>query len=121
MGTIRKNKSLKRRSLRKKGGSGKRLNLNIQDEKGEELYVPVEKGKYGNPEYGEDVGKHGNFAKIRSDGDTPQYNPDWKDKFDQIAINFRSKRGGKRKKTKRNYRKGKKTKKNKKLRKRTRK
>ena len=36
------NKSLKRRTLRKKGGSGKRLNLNIEDEKGQKLYVPVE-------------------------------------------------------------------------------
>lgn len=91
------NKSLKRRTLRKKGGSGKRLNLNIEDEKAQKLYVPVEEDKYGNLEYGEDVGKNGNFAKIRADGKTPVYKPEWREKFDQIAINFKPKRGGKRK------------------------
>jgi hypothetical protein len=126
MGTIRKNSSLKRRTLRKKGGSGKGLPLNIKDEKGQNLHVPVEKDKDGNYQYMEDIGHAGTFAQVRSDGTTPQYDPNWRN-FDKTAIEFykenpkNPKKGGKRKKTKRKYRKGKKTRKVKKSRKRARK
>jgi len=124
MGTIRKN-----RSLRKKGGSGKGLPLNIKDEKGQNLHVPVEKDKDGTYQYNEDISPAGTFAQVRSDGKTPQYDPNWRN-FDKTAIEFykenpenpkNPKKGGKRKKTKRKYRKGKKTRKVKKSRKRARK
>jgi|SaaInlStandDraft_2_1057019.scaffolds.fasta_scaffold59185_1 hypothetical protein len=118
MGTIRKN-----RSFRKKGGSGKGLPLKIKDENLQNLHVPVEKDKDGEYQYMEDIGPAGTFAQVRSDGKPPQYDPKWR-KFDETAIKFyenNPKKGGKRKKTKRKYRKGKKTRKVKKSRKRARK
>ena len=120
MGTIRKNKS-----LRKKGGSGK-LKLGIKDERGDEIFVPIKPDNKGNL-YAEDKSgidphtgeKLSDFAQLRTDSPegAPSYNPDWR-KFDRIALKFKPKRGGKRKRTKRKYRKVKKTKKVKKLRKR---
>lgn len=48
MGTIRKNSSLKRRTLRKRGGAGdddKVLQLGIKDENEQNLHIPVKKIK----------------------------------------------------------------------------
>lgn len=120
MGTIRKNSSLKRRTLRKRGGAGhddKVLQLGIKDENEQNLHIPVKKDKDGLYQLKED---EKNLTEVRSDGKPPEYNPNWR-KFDQIAVNFKPKGGGKRKKTKRKYRKGKKTRKGKKSRKRARK
>jgi hypothetical protein len=133
MGTIRKNSSLKRRSLRKKGGSGNdKLKLGIKDERGKEIFVPIQRDNQGNL-YAEDKSaidphtgkKLDDAAQLRTDSGAPPYNDEWR-KFDETAIKFyeqnQGKRGGgKRKKTKRKYRKGKKTRKVKKSRKRARK
>jgi hypothetical protein len=131
MGTIRKNSSLKRRTLRKKGGSdNKKLELGIKDERGNEIYVPIQRDNQGNL-YAEDKSaidphtgkKLDDAAQLRTDRGAPEYHPNWRN-FDEKAIKFyenNHKKGGKRKKTKRKYRKGKKTRKVKKSRKRARK
>lgn len=79
----KKNKSKKKT---RKGGSGKKLDLRITDENGNELFVPVVKDKNGNLTYSEDANI---FATIRSDGVPPTYTKGW-EKMD--------KKGGKRKK-----------------------
>ena len=135
MGTIRKNSSLKRRTLRKKGGSDndKKLELGIEDERGNQIFVPIQRDNQGNL-YAEDKSaidphtgkKLDDAAQLRTDSGAPEYDPNWR-KIDETAIKFykenpkNPKRGGKRKKTKRKYRKGKKTRKVKKSRKRARK
>ena len=89
-----------------KGGSGSSTNiilpLNIEDENGQKLHVPVEQNEHGNLEYGED---EKNLTKIRSSGKTPEYHPGWK-KFDEKAIEFykKNKKGGKMKEPPRNNR-----------------
>lgn len=80
----------KKKNLTRKGGSGKKLDLRITDENGNELFVPVVKDKNGNLAYSEDANI---FATIRSDGVPPTYTKDW-EKMDKNAV----KKGGKRKK-----------------------
>jgi hypothetical protein len=85
----KKNKKINKRTLTRKGGSGKKLDLRITDENGNELFVPVVKDKNGNLTYSEDANI---FASIRSDGVPPKYSSNWKN-FDTKAL----KNGGKRK------------------------
>jgi hypothetical protein len=77
-----------------KGGSGTttgiRLPLNITDEYGQKLHVPVENIN-GELVYGEDEPK---LTKVRSQGQTPIYNPNWKN-IDETAIAFYRNHGGK--------------------------
>ena len=83
----KKNKKINKRTLTRKGGSGKRLDLRITDENGQELFVPVVTDEKGNLKYSEDANI---FATIRSDGVPPIYSPEWKD-FDTIAFQNRGK------------------------------
>jgi len=75
-------KKINKRTLTRKGGSGKRLDLRITDENGQELFVPVVTDEKGNLKYSEDANI---FATIRSDGVPPTYTKEW-EKMDKKAF-----------------------------------
>ena len=66
-----------RKTRRRKGGvePDNKLDLNIRDAKGNELYVPIGRDKYGKKEYKyEPLGPNNDLATIRSNGKPPEIN-----------------------------------------------
>lgn len=121
MRTIRRTKNLvKKRSIKKRskiGGSSKSLKLGIKDERGEEIFVPVEPDeKTGQLEYVEDKSgidthtgeKLANFAQLRTNSPlgAPVFKKDWLE-IDKTAIKYQNSGGGKRLKKRRKTKKSK--------------